>query len=69
MADPRNVQNCRWAEPTLFVPYPVWIASDDYPWSCRADGVPLPVEDTDMCSVCMRWQRCEHPRRFRDGAK
>jgi hypothetical protein len=55
MADLRNVQRCRWAEPTLFADTPVWIAAEDFPWACYADGPPRPLEDTQQCSVCRRW--------------
>jgi hypothetical protein len=56
MADVRTVQCCRWAEPTLFVAHPYWTDAEDYPWSCLADGLPRPVQDTEVCSVCGRWQ-------------
>ena len=55
MSKPRDVQRCRWAEPTLFLANPLWTAAEEYPWSCHADGVPHPVEDTAGCSVCSRW--------------
>lgn len=55
MADSRTVQHCRWAEPTLFQDSPFWTAFEDYPWSCRADGVAKPVEDTERCATCGRW--------------
>jgi hypothetical protein len=55
MAEPRRVQRCQFAEPTLFLANPFWTAAEDYPWSCHADGVPRPVEDTAECSGCSRW--------------
>jgi hypothetical protein len=57
----RVVQRCRWAAPTLFLAHPLWIAAEEYPWSCRADGVPHPVEDTTACCVCDRWTRQDRP--------
>jgi hypothetical protein len=62
MADPRTVQYCRWAEPTLFVVHPYWTAAEEFPWSCHADGCPRPVEDTEKCCACGRWQ----PKRIPD---
>lgn len=56
MTNVRTVQNCRWAEPTLFSRYPVWMGSDDYPWTCYSTGLPKPVEDTTVCVVCKRWE-------------
>ena len=66
MAERRGVQNCRWAEPTLFLDNPSWIEAVSYEWSCRVDGDPVPVVDTDRCATCDRWV----PRsgRARDGS-
>jgi hypothetical protein len=61
MADPRDVQHCRWAEQTLFVVHPYWTAAEDYPWCCQADGIPRPVEDTGICRICGRWQSKQIP--------
>jgi hypothetical protein len=55
MTEPRNVQRCRWAEPTLFQDSPIWTEAEAYPWSCKADGDPRIVEDTMVCSSCGRW--------------
>ncbi len=55
MADPRTVQRCRWAEPTLFAEEPIWTEAEEFPWSCRADGAPHVVEDTTLCTTCGRW--------------
>ena len=55
MAESRNVQGCRWAEPTLFQESPFWTAAEDYPWSCKADGDPRVVEDPGVCATCGRW--------------
>jgi hypothetical protein len=55
MADPRSVQRCRWAEPTLFVDEPLWTEAEAFPWTCRADGDPHVVEDTTYCATCGRW--------------
>jgi hypothetical protein len=55
MTDLRNVQRCRWAEPTLSQEHPFWTAAEEYPWTCKADGEPRPVEDTTRCATCGRW--------------
>ena len=55
MSEPRTVQRCRWAEPTLFQKAPFWTAAEDYPWSCKADGESHPVVDTLVCKTCGRW--------------
>jgi len=55
MTEPRNVQRCRWAEPTLFQDSPLWTEAEAYPWSCKADGDPRVVEDTTVCATCGRW--------------
>lgn len=55
MTEPRNVQRCRWAEPTLFQETSIWTEAEAYPWSCKADGDPRVVEDTSVCATCGRW--------------
>lgn len=55
MSEPRTVQGCRWAEPTLFQENPHWTAAEEYPWSCKADGDPRVVENTEVCATCGRW--------------
>lgn len=55
MADPRTVQRCRWAEPTLLLEHPSWTEAEDFPWSCCADGDPQVVADTERCETCGRW--------------
>jgi hypothetical protein len=62
MKESRNVQRCRWAEPTLFLASPYWTSAEEYPWSCHADGAPPhPVEDTTDCAVCNRWATRDRP--------
>jgi hypothetical protein len=56
MADPYTIQRCRWAEPTVFLANPLWMAAEDYPWSCRRDRAPRTVEDTATCRTCQRWE-------------
>jgi len=56
MPDARTIQRCRWAEPTLFLTAPLWTAAEEYPWSCRRDGLPRPVDDTAGCRTCGRWE-------------
>jgi hypothetical protein len=62
MPDDRTVQHCHYAEPTLFLDDPSWTASEEFPWSCRADGDPHLVTDTTRCATCDRWvprDRCD----------
>jgi hypothetical protein len=67
MSDARTVQNCRWAEPTLFLVSPLWTAAEDYPWSCRRDGAPAPVSDPTACQTCPRWEPREAEGRRESG--
>lgn len=55
MADRHTIQACHWSEPTLFLAWPYWIEAERNPWSCRADGDPRPVEETERCVTCGRW--------------
>ena len=56
MPDGHTIQRCRWAEPTLLLPNPLWLAAEDSPWSCRRDGTPQIVDDTTVCGTCARWE-------------
>jgi hypothetical protein len=56
MPDPRTIQACRWAEPTVFLPTPLWTAAENFPWSCNRDGAPRVVQDTTACLDCPRWE-------------
>ena len=56
MDDESRVESCRWAKPTLQLPYPVWLNSEDTPWSCLRDREPRLLEDTAICLGCPRWE-------------
>lgn len=55
MTDRHTVQTCRWAEPTLFAMNPYWLAAEEFPWCCHADGRVRTLEDTQICETCARW--------------
>jgi len=63
MNDVRTIQRCRWAEPTLFLANPLWMAAEEYPWSCRRDGAAHTVPDTGACRECARWEARRDDRR------
>lgn len=50
-------QNCRLAEPTLFLPLPYWLDAWDEPWTCVRDSAPRLLESTCECATCPRWQQ------------
>lgn len=52
----KRPQLCRWAEPTLFMPWPVWLEAWTCPWSCLVDGEPRPLVSTEVCRTCPRWE-------------
>lgn len=57
--DTRTPQTCRWAEPTLYLPWPYWLDAWNMPWSCRRDGLPRLIETTGECGACARFEpRC-----------
>jgi hypothetical protein len=60
MNDEQNVATCRWARQTLYLPYPMWLNAEDQPWTCLRDAEPRPLDDTDICRDCPRWE----PRRL-----
>ena len=51
-----SVENCRWARLTLRLPYPLWLESEDKPWSCLRNNEPRPLDDTAICHDCPRWE-------------
>lgn len=50
-----SVETCRWARPTVRLPYPYWLDSEDKPWACLREPEPKTLEDTDVCKECPRW--------------
>ncbi len=55
----RTVQTCRWAEPTLFQPLPIWLDAWNMPWACRREASARLIASSDQCALCPRWeQRC-----------
>jgi hypothetical protein len=57
MDSKRLPQTCKWAEPTLYQPWPMWLDAWAWPWSCRADGAPKLLPATSDCRECPRWER------------
>ena len=49
-------QNCKWAEPTLYLPLPYWLEAWNNPWSCRRDEPARPLQTTDECRTCVNWE-------------
>lgn len=49
-------QNCKWAQPTLYLPLPYWLDAWDEPWTCVRDEKPRPLELTTECATCPRWE-------------
>jgi hypothetical protein len=59
MGQHQRVDMCRWAVPTLFLPYPQWLSGEDEPWSCVRGDTPVPLETTDICSDCPYFERID----------
>jgi hypothetical protein len=55
----RHAANCRWAKPTIEEPKPVWLESNDRPWTCEREGTPRTLESTDLCEDCPHWQSAQ----------
>jgi hypothetical protein len=55
VVEKRTPQNCRWAEPTLYLPLPYWLEAWNMPWSCRRDDTPRLLLTTTECAACTRW--------------
>ncbi|MEW6321211.1 MAG: hypothetical protein AB1635_08980 [Acidobacteriota bacterium] len=56
MDEQTGVESCRWARPTVRLPYPQWLESEQKPWTCLRDAQPNSLEDTDICHDCPRWE-------------
>lgn len=52
----RTAANCQWARPTLFEPDPTWLEASDRPWACERDTAPKPLDTTEICADCPRWE-------------
>lgn len=46
--------DCRWAEPVLAAPAPLWVEALCSGWTCVKDGGPR-VLDVRDCRACQRW--------------
>jgi hypothetical protein len=58
----RRPQTCKWAEPTLLQPWPMWLDAWSWPWCCRIDhDVPRLLPTTSECRECRRWRPRETP--------
>jgi hypothetical protein len=56
-----HVNLCRWSVPTLYLPYPLWLSTEEATWSCVRDGKPVPLHFTDACSQCTRFEGINDP--------
>ena len=56
MREPHSAHDCRWAQPTLQLPWPFWYAASDDAWTCACNGVPRILHDSSVCEGCPRWQ-------------
>ena len=55
MKNQHAVTTCQWATLTLSLPYPLWLAAEDAPWSCARTPDARPLESTDACATCPKW--------------
>ena len=55
MARVQSVQTCRWATPTLFLPWPLWFDAADYEWSCTRGRRPRGIPQPATCAKCEGW--------------
>jgi hypothetical protein len=47
--------DCRWAEPVLAAPAPLWLEALCGGWTCLRDGGPRVLDIRD-CRACPRWE-------------
>jgi hypothetical protein len=53
------VQTCRWAMPTLFLPWPLWYDASAHEWSCTRGAKPRGLMDPVSCTTCRQWAPAE----------
>jgi len=56
MSQKHTASTCKWAKQTISMPRPTWLDAWDRPWTCVRDEAPHPLESTDVCEDCPRWQ-------------
>jgi len=47
---------CKWLEPTLRQPWPIWLDAWSWPWCCVADGLPRLLPARTDCRDCARFE-------------
>ena len=53
----RRPGRCKWAEPTIQQPWPMWLDAWSWPWSCRdEDGSHHLLLTVIDCLDCPRWE-------------
>ena len=52
----QTAATCKWARPTLFESAPTWLEASDRPWTCERDAAARPLETTEICVDCPRWE-------------
>jgi hypothetical protein len=55
MAPVQSVHTCRWATPTLFLPWPLWFDAAEYEWSCTRGPLPRGIAKPATCTECDGW--------------
>ena len=61
MAQTHSVAACRWGEPTLQLPRPLWYQASDNAWSCTRGGELRVLRDPAECLACEAWQPVSSP--------
>ena len=55
MVRAQSVQTCRWAIPTLFLPWPLWFDATAFEWSCTKGVEPRGIPQPLSCTRCEGW--------------
>jgi len=49
-------RTCKWASPTLFLNWPLWLDAWSWEWSCYSHGAFRPLQRPHECRDCPRWR-------------
>lgn len=50
------IQTCKWATPTLFLQWPLWLDAWSWPWSCAQSGHLRLISHSESCRICPFWE-------------
>jgi hypothetical protein len=66
-AEMRN--SAKWSTPTVFTPWPLWMDTWTTEWTCARDAELRPLEHSECCRTCPRWECQSNGRKSSIGSR